>query len=129
MFDKFLAIGSMFDWITPVAAYAQDFLYGPSHTFLIPHGIGWSGYEIARLLNRHGIQTWGLMIVGDTLMVSVRQTQARWAQYLLQREGIPIDNPLEGNPWGRPSAGQEADGKSAAGGARNWLDDLANKIF
>lgn len=129
MFDKILAFGSMFDWITPVAAYAQDFLYGPAHTFLIPHGIGWSGREIARLLNRHGVKTWGLMIVSDTLMVSVREPQARWAQYLLQREGIPIDNPLEEPRSAAARAARHKSGSSALEFAGRWLDNLADRLF
>lgn len=129
MFDKILAIGSVFDWITPLAAYAQDFLYGPSHTFGIPHDIGWSGREIAGLLNRHGIQTWGLMIVSDTLMVSVRESQARWAQYLLQREGIPIDNPVDETQRTAPRTARRKSGGSTLQRAGNWLDDLADRLF
>ncbi len=129
MFDKILAIGSAFDWITPVAAYAQDFLYGPAHTFLIPPDTGWSGHEIARLLNRHGIKTWGLMIVSDTLMVSVREPQARWAQYLLQREGIPIDNPLEEAGNTAPRAEWRKSGSSALESAGDWFANLADRIF
>jgi len=86
--DTILKIGSYFDYWSPLIAGVQDIVNGPSRTFLIPDDCGKSGREIEQLLRRHGIKTWGLMIVNDTIMVSVRQKQARRAQYLLQREGI-----------------------------------------
>ena len=90
MLDRLLAVGSTFDWISPVVAWAQDLANGPSRTFLIPHDCGWSGKEVQRLLGRRGVKTWGLMIVGDTLMITVPLGQARHAAGLLQREGVPF---------------------------------------
>ena len=90
MLDRLLAFGAVFDWISPLWAYIQDVLNGPSHTFLVPHDAGWSGREIERLLRQHGVHVWGLMIVDGLIMFTVRQAQARWAQYLLQRAGVPI---------------------------------------
>lgn len=90
MLDRLLAFGAAFDWISPLWAYIQDFLNGPSHTFLVPHNAGWSGREIEQLLKRHGVQVWGQMVVNGMIMFTVRQAQAQWTQYLLQRAGIPI---------------------------------------
>jgi len=90
MFDKLLEFGTTFDWISPLMAEIQDIANGPSHTFLIPEDCGWSGRAIERLLKDKGIKTWGLMIVDNMILVTVRQAQARWGQYLLDRERIPI---------------------------------------
>ena len=101
MLDKLLEIGSWFDWISPVAAQIQDIANGPSHTFLIPEGSGWSGRDIDGMLRDHGVKTWGMMIVNHTLMLTVRDKQARWADYLLQRSAVPLLNPITS---GQPAA-------------------------
>jgi hypothetical protein len=80
--------------MAPVITIVQTILNGPSHTFHVPAGCGWSGLAIERLLRDHGVRIWGKMIFNRTIMFTVRLPQAMWAQYLLQRAGIPIDNPL-----------------------------------
>ena len=95
MIDEALNVGSTFDWISPVLASAQDIVNGPSHTFLIPDQCGWSGYGIRDLLHCSGVQTWGLMIISDTLMVSVPKDRSSWAFTVLSRNGIPVENPPE----------------------------------
>lgn len=92
MLDDILHLLASFDLISPICAILQNIANGPSHTFLIPEDCGWSGYQIDNLLKSYGIKTWGLMIVNRLIMVSVRLPQARWAQYLLRREKIPIAN-------------------------------------
>lgn len=90
MLDRVLNIACAFDWITPALAFAQDFLNGPVADFGIPANAGWSRRDIKRLLSRYGVRVWGLMFSGDTLMFTVPKAQARWAYYLLEREGVPI---------------------------------------
>ena len=94
MWDAILDYGTVFDWISPVIAFIQDLLYGPSAAFLVPEDAGWSGREIQKLLSDHGIKVWGLMIVSNTIMFNVRQAQARWAEYLLLRAGVPFEGGL-----------------------------------
>ena len=89
-----LKIGSTFYWISPLFAFFEDATNGPSDTFLIPDDSGWSGREIERMLRQSGVGTWGLMIVDDTLMVSVRACEAAWAQSLLSKNGVPIEGPM-----------------------------------
>jgi hypothetical protein len=89
---KFLCI---FNWISPLLAWFQDRLYGSPYTFLIPENCGWNGRTIQQALKSYGIRAWGLMFLHDTLLVSVRKTQARQAQHLLQYYGIPVLNELE----------------------------------
>lgn len=91
MLDKVLEIGSAPDWVSPLIAMVQDRVNGPSHMFLIPDDCGWSGMEIKRMLEGHGVQTWGLMIVDHLITISVRLEQATYAQHLLLRERIAIE--------------------------------------
>jgi hypothetical protein len=91
MLKRVVEFGSYFDWITPLVAFFKDWMNRPAHTFLIPDDCGWSALEIERVLRRHGIKTWGVMIVKGSIMMTMRLAQAHWAQYLLEREGIPIE--------------------------------------
>ena len=88
--DDLLQAGATLDWLSPTAAVIQSAINGPGHTFLIPRDCGLSGQAIVQMLKEHGIRVWGEMVVCDTIMFTVRQAQARWAEYLLQRAGLPI---------------------------------------
>lgn len=92
MIDIILDIGASFDWLSPTIAFAQDFLNGPAADFGIPSNAGFARGDIKRLLKKHGVRVWGLMLNpgGDMLMFSVPKSQAAWAYYLLQREGVPV---------------------------------------
>jgi len=103
MLDTILGIGASFDWISPLASVLGDLMNGPSHTILVPYGSSpLSGREIAWMLSKRGVKSWGHMVVSGTLMISVRLGQARWAEHLLEQAGVPIENPLPvQNPTGR----------------------------
>ena len=92
MLDTLLNIGCAFDWITPTVASVQDFFSGPISDFGIPANVGWDRKGIKRLLTKHGVHVWGLVynLKGEMLMFTVRKPQAKWAYYLLQREGVPV---------------------------------------
>lgn len=92
MLDTLLNIGCAFDWITPTTAFIQDLFNGPVSDFGIPANVGWDRHNIKRLLTKHGVRVWGLMynFNGEILMFTVRKPQAKWAYYLLHREGVPI---------------------------------------
>lgn len=129
MWDKLLSVGTVFDWISPLLAAVQDVANGPSHTFLVPEACGWSAREIERLLTARGIRVWGLMIVRDTIMFSVRQSQARWAQYLLEREGIPIEAAFVHSAAGRSERSRTKTGPSAPHESiEDWFDELLNLL-
>lgn len=83
-----------FDWITPTLAQFQDLIYGPRRILIIESGSGRSGHDINRMLQQHGVKTWGVMIVGGKLLITVKQSQAKMAQYLLQCEDVPLSNPM-----------------------------------
>ena len=96
MLDKMLEVGAGFDWITPVASIIGNIVNGPSHTFLVPYDSSpLSGREIELKLRRRGVKTWGLMVASGALMISVRLSQARWAQHLLEQAGVPLRNPVQ----------------------------------
>lgn len=92
MLDQFLTIAGAFDWITPIVAFIQDFFNRPVSDFGIPSSAGWGRRDIKRLLTRHDVRVWGLMLnlSGDMLMFTVPTSQAKRAYDLLQREGVPL---------------------------------------
>lgn len=101
--------------LDPFTAGLQDVLEGPNHTFFVPADSGWSGAEVERLLAARGIRAWGRQIVKGDIMLTVREPQARWAQYLLDRCSVPLvegtayaaprRSPLIGKSFGRRLAG------------------------
>jgi hypothetical protein len=90
--DEFLTFASTFDWIIPTVAFVQDFFNGPVSDFGISTSAGWNRGDIKRLLKKHGVRMWGLMLnlSGDMVMFTVPSAQAGWAYSLLQREGVPV---------------------------------------
>ncbi len=128
MFDRILKIGASLDWISPLASVLGDAMNGPSHTFLIPYDSSpLSGRDIAWMLSKHGIKSWGHIVVSGTLMVSVRLSQARWAQHLLEQDGVPLENPVA------PPHGAEGANRWRSGGGRRRqprceLDSVADSV-
>jgi len=87
--DGVLGFFSMFDWISPLVATAQDIANGPNHTLMIPQNCGWCGKNIERTLRQRGIKTWGGMIVKHTIMITVKRTDMDAAYSVLERNRIP----------------------------------------
>lgn len=112
MIDRFLEVGASFDWISPLASVLGDMMNGPSHTFLIPYDSSpLSGREIALMLGKRGVKSWGHMVVSGTLMVSVGLSQARWAQHLLEQAGVPLENPVEAQGHRRSEGSKRSKGR------------------
>jgi hypothetical protein len=61
--------------------------------FHVPRNCGWSGIEMERLLQRHGVKIWDRDFTHDCLTFRVKRRQANWAEYLLRRRGIPVVSP------------------------------------
>ena len=121
--DDALAVGTSFDWISPALGFLGDALNGPSHGFLVPYdSCPMSGKDIAKLLRKRGIKTWGMMIVSGTLMFSVKLDKARWAQHLLERAGVPIENPLSGSA-AKPKQPRKARGDASPFGVFDIFDE------
>jgi hypothetical protein len=129
MLDTLLNIGCAFDWITPTAAFVEDFFNGPTQIsdFGIPANAGWDRADIKRLLTTRGVKVWGLMYntTGDTMMFTVRKSQAKWTYYLLQREGIPVlyapAEVVNSAPQGTPKKTNTADPLESI---FNFLDNM-----
>ncbi len=60
----------------------------------VQRGQGWNGIEIEALLKRHGVTIWGRGFLGDQIFFRVKKRQARWAEYLLLRAGVPVTSVL-----------------------------------
>jgi len=60
-------------------------------TFRVSRDSSWSGADIERFLKRYGVIVWGRRVTGDHYIFTVKVRQANWAEYLLQRRGIPVE--------------------------------------
>ncbi len=99
---------SIFDWITPLKGLWEDIINDPTllqsntWTFFIPYNQalknGWNCRDIEKLMKDYGIKTWGSQITCGELFFSVKLEQAQWAEYLLLREGVPINPGYLGAP-------------------------------
>lgn len=88
LLDDFLSFGSSFDWLTPLWAFIQDAHFGSPSQINISNDCGMSASQIEKQLNKVGVRTWGVLVVGRTITLTVRKPQARYARYWLQRWGI-----------------------------------------
>ena len=107
MFDKLIRYGAMTDWITPVSTWLMCRRNGPSVRYNICVQEGWSALAVQQILRAGGVKLWGLTIYGDIITFRTRTSQARYAQYLMQRAGIPYAGGVEetstaGRPQRRP---------------------------
>jgi len=87
--DKALSVGTTFDWITPLWTFIQDWRNRPSVGYSVPVDGGSSLYAIKDTLTGNGVKTWGWMIVDGVILFRARRAQAQFAQYLLDRDGVP----------------------------------------
>lgn len=130
MNERLMALGASFDWISPVVALIRDLLHGPRHGFEIGAGSPLSGLQIEQLLRDNGIRTWGLMAVDDSVLLTVPKQQARWAQYILTRNGVPIASGANAD-W--PNRRRVAGSGSTAGGPLaaldGWLDHIGDRLL
>lgn len=88
MLDKFLAFGATFDWITPVSAWALDFVHGGGAIFSIVDSGALTCRAVTRHLRQRGIRTWGEMIVGEEFLFTVPRAEGKRAAALLQGLGV-----------------------------------------
>ncbi len=77
-------------WIGLVEEFVACLTSHNAPTIYIERTSHWRGIDIERLLLRHGVKIWDRGIAGDHLYFCVKRRQARWAEYLLLRAGIPI---------------------------------------
>ena len=80
---------TVFDWITPLLAAAQDIAEGSSCVMEIVDG-GRTGNQAKRILKRNGVKSWGWFISpgGKGICFTVRADQASEARDILAGHGI-----------------------------------------
>jgi hypothetical protein len=123
--DDFLDLMSNFDPISPALTLIQDALNGPSVDFAVSAYAGWTRGNIRRLLSDKGVKTWGFDLSDTVLTFTVRTSQATWAYYLLDREGVPIVSA----PAEALDAPDKAERKQARGGSLlDQLFDLLDRL-
>lgn len=95
MLDRLVTIGAEFDWITPVLTWLTNMRSGGSVGYNIPVDAGWSALAIQMMLHDAGVSIWGLSIVAGIITFRLKRKQARYAQYLLERHGIPYQGGMD----------------------------------
>lgn len=82
--DDVLAIGSVFDWITPVAAIITTLLKGGGTTMSVSvSATGYGPNEVKAILREDGIDCWGVQWVDDRVIFVVRPDDVNLAQQAL----------------------------------------------
>ncbi len=69
---------------------AASFTRHNSPIVWVQRGTGWSGVDVERLLTQRGVRVYGRGFAGKRLCFRVKRRQARWAEYLLERAGVPV---------------------------------------
>lgn len=125
MFDQFLKFAAQSDLASPLAAFFQDVVNGPSEIFMVAKAAGWSTFELRDLLHWYGIQVWGIFLRDDCITFRVRQAQARFTCHVLLDEQIEftttwrgaerLSSPDEQRPTEQPGLLQRLE---------QWLDKL-----
>ena len=126
MIDKFLEIGSSMDGLTPLAAFVQDLLQGSSFQINVPADCGYSAAQIENELRQKGVTVWGVMVVEQTITLSVRQTQAEYALYWLNRWGVPLEGHSTLEESKQASGAQQVPKRSHA--RRGALEQILDSI-
>ena len=60
-------------------------------TFRVSRDSSWSGADIEKFLRHYGVIVWGRRVTSDHYIFTVKGRQSNWAEYLLQRRGIPVE--------------------------------------
>ncbi len=89
MIVNLISMGSMFDWITPLWTFVQDWRNRPSCGYSVPVNGGWSLYAVRDILRSRGVKTWGWAIVDGVILFRTRTAQAQYTQYWLERNAVP----------------------------------------
>jgi hypothetical protein len=78
--------------------WLTDLRSGGSVGYNVPVDAGWSALGIEMLLRDAGVRIWGLSIVAGVITFRLKLKQARYAQYLLERNGIPYQGGIDATP-------------------------------
>lgn len=78
------------DWFERVDAIARAVSGQRSHRFAVDRSGGWSGQMVEDMLEAHGIRIWDRGFDHENLYFRVKKQQARWAEYLMIRNGVQV---------------------------------------
>lgn len=109
------------DGASPLVAPLRNVVEGPSHRFAVHADAGWSGHDIETLLASYGVTLWDKLALGNRVCFTVRQAQAQWTQYLLERQGLTI---IEG---ALPTSQRRV--PTSLDGLCNWVTDAISSLF
>jgi len=121
------------DWFEQMDTLLRHLCGEHTWRFYVPRNCGWSGIEMERLLERHGVKVWDRGFTRDCLTFRVRRRQANWAEYLLRRRGIPVlsqpFNPLNDEYARRHAPGSEPPtGRRRSKPRHGLLDELISLL-
>jgi hypothetical protein len=117
MIDKVLAAGASFDYVSPLVKVLGDLAHGGGYAFsILPCHMAYRDIEL--LLRRHGVGTWGALVVGDRYTVTVRKSDAQRANSILQANDVPVENPPP------MQARQSRQKRKPSGGVFSVFDDV-----
>lgn len=71
-------------------AIAQTLTLQNGRVLYFKRGQGVSGIQVERLLKRYHMPIWGRWFSKTELMFTVPKWQARWAEYIMRRAGVPV---------------------------------------
>jgi hypothetical protein len=81
--------------VNPVDGLYARVVHGSMHRFSFATGAGVSGHQVEKMLRTYGIRIWGREMENpEERAFLVKQSQAKWAEYLLCRAGVPLTCPL-----------------------------------
>jgi len=89
--DDLLEMGTVFNWIGPAAAIAQnlaDVPDGGSFTFLVSDSAGMTCKQMTDALRARGVRTRSHMVVNGQAMFTVSKKQERFARDILRSRGV-----------------------------------------
>lgn len=64
-------------------------------TLRVRRGCGWNGQMVEGLLGCYGVKVWDRGASGEELYFCVKRRQAKWAEYVLLRAGVPVTSVLK----------------------------------
>ena len=136
MFNGFVNALSGCDIVSPTITLFKNLRNGASVRFFVPYDVGWSAVQVRQMLESKGLIVWGLTVAGEDITFLVRETQARYAAYWLDRHHLPNESTMKADPTGKDKAQAESATASAAkrhnkgmfDGVLDGIDGLVDKL-
>ena len=122
-----MSITELFNFLVPDVIKGIDDAvavsrYGRGVMLTWERGQGFSGADVEQLLRRYGVRVYArkhATKAGDDFGVTVTTGQARWAENILRRAGVPLTSPLVDESNRNVQAGR--------GMPREWRKDKPQK--